>query len=114
MVTGDEATCDEARELLGGGLTTVAVKRGLGAGSARMLPALRARELIEEGARRALSDLSAVAPWDPGRPSEIKAEFKNTTEPDKLRFRPGVERLEDRTIVSRADTWWEAWQQFYF
>jgi D-amino peptidase len=114
LVTGDEATCAEGVELLGDGLTTVPVKRGLGAHSARMLPAVRARELIEEGAKRALADLQAVAPYDAGRPSEIRVEFKNTTEPDKLRFRPGVERVDDRTVVSRADTWWEAWKQFYF
>jgi D-amino peptidase len=114
LVTGDEATCAEGRELLGEGLTTVAVKNGLGAGSARMLTPQRARELIEAGAGRALSDLSAVAPWNPGSPCEVKAEFKNTTEPDKHRFRSGVERVDDRTIVSRADTWWEAWRQFYF
>ena len=49
-----------------------------------------------------------------GTPCEIKVEYKNTAAPDKLRFRAGVERIDDRTIVSRADTWWEAWQQFYF
>ena len=114
MVTGDEATCAEGRELLGDGLTTVVVKRGLGAHSARMVPPVRARELIEEGARRALSDLSAVAPWDPGRPCEIRAEFKNTEAPDRLRFRSGVERVDDRTIVSRAETWWDAWRQYFF
>ena len=114
LVTGDEATCAEARELLGDALTTVAVKRGLSAGSARMTPPVRARELIEEAAKRALSDLRAVAPWDPGRPCEIRVEFKNTVAPDKLRFRAGVDRVDERTIVSRADTWWDAWRQYYF
>jgi D-amino peptidase len=114
LVTGDEASCAEARDLLGDGLTTVAVKRGLGAFSARIIPPRRARAMIEEGAKQALSDLNAVAPYDPGRPAEIRIEYKNTTEADKLRFRPGVERVDDRTVVSRADGWWEAWKQFYF
>src|SRR5688500_11379220 len=57
LVTGDEATCREATELLGDGLTTVSVKQGLGLSSARMLVPSRARELIEEGATKALSDL---------------------------------------------------------
>jgi D-amino peptidase len=114
LVTGDEATCAEARALLGDGVTTVSVKQGLGALAARMVPPVRARELIEDGASRALGNLEAVAPWDPGRPSEVKAEFKRTQEADRLRFRPGVERLDDRTVVARADTWWEAWKQFYF
>jgi D-amino peptidase len=114
LVTGDDACCREGSELLGEGLTTVAVKRGLGGASARMLAPARARELIEDAARRALADLGAVAPYEPGTPAEVRVEFKNTTEPDRLRFRPGVERIDDRTIVSRADTWWDAWKQFYF
>jgi D-amino peptidase len=114
LVTGDEAACREGRELLGAGLTTVAVKRGLGIFSARMIPPRRARELIEDGARRALADLSALPPYDPGSPCEIRVEYKNTKAPDNLRFRAGVERVDDRVIVSRADTWWEAWKQFYF
>jgi len=114
LVTGDEACCAEARALLGQGLTTVAVKHGLGAHSARMVPPVRARELIEEGAERALGNLRAVSPYDPGRPCEIKVEFKATEPADKLRFRPGVERLDDRTVVSRAETWLEAWRQYFF
>ena len=58
--------------------------------------------------------MKAVAPFDPGRPCEVKAEFKNTDEPERLPFRHGVERIDARTIVSRADTWWDAWKQFYF
>ena len=54
LVTGDEASCREGKELLGDGLTTVPVKRGLGSESARMIPPARARELIEAGARQAL------------------------------------------------------------
>ena len=114
LVTGDEASCGEAQELLGDALITVPVKRGLGAGSARMIPPKRARELIEDGAKRALADLEAVAPYDPGSPCEIRVEFKNTVAPDKLRFRAGVERVDDRTVVARADTWWEAWRQYFF
>ena len=114
LVTGDDAACREGRELLGSGLLTVAVKRGLGSSSARMLVPARARELIEDEARRALADLSAVSPYDPGSPCEIRVEFKHTSAADALRHRSGVERLDGRTIVSRADAWWEAWKQFYF
>ena len=76
LVTGDEASCREGAALLGERLTTVAVKRGLGQTSARMIPPVRARQLIEAGATRALSDLKAVPPYDPGRPSEIRVEYK--------------------------------------
>jgi len=113
-VTGDDAACREATELLGESLMTVSVKKGLGQMSARMLVPSRARELIEAGARKALSDLHAVDPYDPGKPCEVKVEFISTSSPQKLRFQPGVELLDDRTIVSRADDWWSAWKQFFF
>ena len=114
LVTGDRAVCREGKELLGDGLTTVEVKEGLGRFSARQLPARRARERIEEGAERALRDLKAVPPYDPGRPCEIEIRF---TSPDRLveyRNRRGVEVLDPLRIVSRADDWWSAWSQFFF
>jgi len=114
LVTGDEATCLEGRDLLGQGLTTVPVKKGLGTFGARQLPAVRARELIEEGARQALSDLSAVPPYDPGHPREIRAEYKVTEVPRRLARVANVELVDPRTIVSRADDWWSAWRQFFF
>ena len=114
LVTGDRAVCREGHELLGDGLTTVEVKIGLGRFSARNIPAVRARELIEAGARRALEDLKAVQPYDPGRPCEIEIEF---TSPDRLveyRNRKNVEVTGHRTIVARGDDWWQAWSSFYF
>src|SRR5581483_4970215 len=100
LVTGDEASCREGKALLGEGLTTVAVKK--------------ARELIESGAKRAVGNLSAVRPYDPGRPCEITVDFNTSDHVEKYRFRPGVEITEPRQIVSRADDWWTAWKQFFF
>ena len=114
LVTGDRATCDEARKLLGPGLTTVAVKQGIGRFAARQIPPQRARELIETGAREALGDLSAVAPYDPGRPCEIEVELTTTNAAEEYRHKPGVDLVEPRKIVCRADDWWTAWQRFFF
>jgi D-amino peptidase len=114
LVTGDRAVCREATALLGDGVTTVEVKIGLGRFSARNLSAQRARVLIEAGATRALRDLKAVAPYDPGRPCEIEIDF---TTPDRLieyRNRRGVEQSGPLTLRSTADDWWTAWSQFYF
>jgi D-amino peptidase len=113
LVTGDEASCREGRELLGDGLTTVAVKKGLGRFSARQFPAQRAREVIEEGARKALRDLRAVPPYDPGSPCEILVDFNTSDHVEKYRYRPGVEITAPRQIASRADSWWAAWRQFF-
>ena len=114
LVTGDDAACREGTELLGDGLTTVEVKQGLGVKSARLLQSGRARQLVEAGSKEALSDLKAVEPYDPGTPCEIKVEYKWTAPAASLRYRNGVELLDARTLVSRADDWWTAWKQFFF
>jgi D-amino peptidase len=114
LVTGDRAVCREARELLGERLTTVEVKVGLGRFSARNVPAVRARELIEEGAKRALQELSAVKPYDPGRPCEIEVEFTTPDRLEEYRNRRNVEVRGPRTIVATGDDWWDAWSGFFF
>ena len=114
LVTGDEAACREGKALLGGGLTTAPVKWAFGAVGARMLTPRRSRELIEVAARKALGDLSAVEPYDPGRPAEIRVEYKHTHAVDKLRRVPAVEVVGPREIVVRGDDWWAAWQSFFF
>jgi D-amino peptidase len=113
LVTGDEATCREATALLGDGLTTVAVKKGIGWRSARNVAPLRARELIEDGARAALKNVDAVQPYKPGRPAEIAVEFMNPSEVDKYRGRQGVEVTSPESILVRADDWWTAWRQLF-
>ncbi len=106
--------CAEARELLGEGLTTVEVKEGIGRFSARMKTPREARRLIEEGARQALSDLSAVAPYDPGRPCEIEVEFFTPDRLQEYANRRGVEATGPSSLVARGDDWWSAWSAFFF
>jgi D-amino peptidase len=114
LVTGDRAVCVEARELLGDGLTTVEVKEGLGRFSARMKTPAKARELIEAGAKQALSDLSAVAPYDPGRPCEIEIEFFTSDRMQEYVNRKGAEVTGPSSLVVRGDDWWAAWSSFFF
>jgi D-amino peptidase len=114
LVTGDQATCDEAKALLGDGLTAVAVKQGLSRFSARQIPPVRAREMIEEGARRALRNLKTVQPYDPGKPCEIMVEVVSPDKGDRFRTKAGIETDGTRKIISRGPDWWTAWQQFWF
>jgi len=114
LVTGDRAVCNEARALLGDGLTTAEVKVGLGRFSARNLTPARARDLIEQRAREALKDVSAVQPYDPGRPCEIEVEFTSPDRLEEYRHRRNVEVTGPRSIVARGDDWWLAWSQFFF
>ena len=61
FATGDLHACREMEELIPG-VVTVPVKVGLSRRSALQLPPARARELIREGARRAVSAIGRVKP----------------------------------------------------
>jgi D-amino peptidase len=113
LVTGDDVVCDESRELLGDGLTTVAVKQGLGRYSARHKTPAAARTLIEDAARECLKHPQAVAPYDPGPPCEIKVELFSSDHAEQFGHRPDVEVVDGRTVISRGDDWLTAWRQFY-
>ncbi len=114
LITGDVAVCREATALLGAGLTAVAVKVGLSKYSARQIAPQRARELVEDGAFRALQDLKAVAPYAPAPPVTIKYEFGHYDTMMNYTPRADVELDQPAmTVTSRAATWLEAWDKIW-
>jgi D-amino peptidase len=113
LVTGDTAVCRESSELLGHGLTTVAVKKGLSRYSARQIPPVRARQMIEEGAYQALQDLTAVPPYVPASPVTITVEVDTPDKALEFKGRYGVEFLEPLKVISRGDNWLTAWDQIW-
>jgi D-amino peptidase len=112
FVTGDDVTCQQARDLLGEDLTTVSVKRGLGSFSAVLIPPVRARGMIEAGAKDAVGKIAGARPYDPGKPCEIIVEFMNTSAWEERRHRPGVEDAGERRIRCVGPDWWTAWTTF--
>jgi D-amino peptidase len=113
LVTGDQATCDESRALLGDGLATVAVKRGLSRYSARQIPPVRARRMIEEACCHAIGRGTGARPYVPAQPTTITIEVETVDKIDVFRRRPGVEIVEPLTVVSRGATWKQAWDQIW-
>ena len=113
LVTGDEATCRESTALLGDGLTTVAVKKGLSRFSAKQIPPVRARKMIEEGARKALESRNAVKPYVPAKPTTITVELGAVDHAAQFMGRPGVEIGDPLTVISRGVDWMTAWNQIW-
>lgn len=113
LVSGDEAACREARALLGAALVTVAVKRGLTRYSARQVPPVRARRMIEDGVRRALETRPAVQPYVPDRPTTIRIDLSTVDGADRFRGRAGVEIVDPLTVVSHGTDWLQAWNQVW-
>lgn len=114
LVTGDEAICREAKGLLGENLTTVAVKRGLTRFSARNIPPVRARQMIEEGAYQALQNISAVKPYIPAKPTKITVELTSADKAADFMGRHGVTIADTQLqVVSEGENWMQAWDQVW-
>ncbi len=111
LVSGDDKACHEAEQLLGRSVTTVAVKKGLSRYSARHVPPVRARRMIEKAARQSLEQLSDREPFSIGGEVEIRMEIVTADNMDKYRGREGVEIVEPRTVISRGADFLEAWRR---
>jgi D-amino peptidase len=77
MVTGDEATCREAKKFFGNNIVTVAVKRGIARESALLYPFEETRKALYEGAKRAVSEISSIKPYVLETPIKVKEEYLN-------------------------------------
>ena len=97
MVSGDEAACAEARAFFGP-IQTAAVKQGVGRSKAIGYPPEEARARIRRAARQAMALVGKVQPIRPILPMEVKIEYTRSDYCDGAAARPGVERLDARTI----------------
>jgi len=77
MVSGDEATCREARKFFGNNVVTVSVKRGIARESAVLYPFDETRKALYEGAKRAVAAISSCEPYIIKSPISVKEEYLN-------------------------------------
>lgn len=72
LVTGDEAACREARATLGEDLVTVAVKKGIHREAAVLIAAEETKEMLIQGAQRAMASLPTRKALQPTFPIEMR------------------------------------------
>lgn len=109
LVTGDSVVTKEAEELLGN-ITTVTVKEPRSQFSALCLHPSKARELIKEGARKALSNIAAVKPLVPDTPSTVRLQFHTSGEADGASIMPGCVRVDPVTVEFTGKDYLEAYR----
>ena len=104
FLSGDEAACREAEALIDG-ITTVAVKRGLGRNCAISLSAAEARKRIGEGVVEAVRKHREhpVAPLTWPGPYVLEKRFFHTDVADRAADAPDAERLDSQTVRFRSD-----------
>jgi len=113
VITGDEATCREGRELVGEKLRAVAVKKGLSRYSARNIPPVRARRMIQDGVTEALRKREWPRPYVPAKPTTITIDLSTVDSANEFMGRAGVEVVEPLKVLSRGADWMTAWNQIW-
>jgi D-amino peptidase len=114
LVSGDRATAEEARALLGPEIETVVVKEAVSRHAARSVAPSVARQLIRDGVLAALR--RPHRPWVPPSPSSIEVDFTFSYQADYAELVPGSSRLSAVTVgYTHADfcELFRAWRAFY-
>lgn len=103
LVTGDEAACEEAKELIGENLPTVAVKKGISREAAILISPEETRVMLIEGAKKAVKAISEMKPYKVKFPVilKVKSLGPQGTTPDNPYF---VER--EYEIQNALDIVW--------
>ena len=97
MISGDDATIDEARATIGD-MEGAVVKWSYGFHSARTLMPEPALELIRQRVRAALGRLDDFQPYRMPGPVELEVSFKNYMPAELLAYLPIVDRVDSHTI----------------
>lgn len=103
FLSGDDKACEEARNLLGDGLETFAVKTGIDKFAARCLSPARTSKGIREGVVRALGNLEALTPLKLQRPARFGIEWNSTTIATTCSYIPTVEKKGSRITEFTTD-----------
>lgn len=112
FLSGDSGICAAAEGLVPG-IVTVPVSQGFGPASSSVVPA-RARDLIREGVRTALSGLP-LRSHPPLAPRwEVEVEFSTPTEAYRGSFFPGVDYPAPRLLRFVRDDWFEVLRTLRF
>jgi len=75
LVTGDDATCREARKFFGPECVTVSVKQGLAREAAVLYPFTQTRKDLYEGAKRAVAAIPKCKPYRLDLPIKAKKQY---------------------------------------
>jgi len=96
MVSGDEATCQEARTFCGN-IATAAVKYAVKRNTAIPYPDDECRRKIHDAAMRGMSLIGKIKPYKTQFPCELVTEYTRADYCDAVCERPDVMRIDART-----------------
>ena len=111
LVTGDRRLCEEARTFLRNAVTVV-VKEAVGRTAARCISPIKARQLIKNGAAKALKQADKVKPFKIKPPINLKVAFINPGMAEVAELIPSSKRIDGRTLSYTSKDLVEVYKAF--
>ncbi len=103
FISGDQAAIDEARAYVPE-IEGIVVKEGLSRTSALTVAPAKARELVREGASRAVSRIGQARTYQSDPPYVFITEYQEPASAKSRAARPGVEHLEKTKVAIKGDS----------
>ena len=111
LVAGDDATCREARQLLGGDVVTVRTKDAHGRFAAKMVHPSKVCAALRDGATRAVErGATALKPLAPKGRFEVELAFLTSAMADMAELIPGTRRAGPRSVAYGARDYLELYK----
>ena len=109
LVAGDDATCAEARQLLGRDVVAVRTKEA-GRFAAKMRHPSRVCESLREGAQQAVETAPGMKPLVPKGRQEVELVFLTSAMADMAELIPGTRRSGARAVAYAARDYLEVYK----
>ena len=110
LVAGDDATCAEARQLLGRDVVAVRTKDAAGRFAAKMLHPSKVCDALREGSARAIENAARLRPLAAKGRSEVELLFLTSAMADMAELIPGTRRTGPRAVAYGARDYLEVYK----
>lgn len=110
LVAGDDATCAEARQLLGRDVVAVRTKDAAGRFAAKLMHPSKVCEALREGAARAVESARGLKPLTPKGANEVQLFFLTSAMADMAELIPGTRRTGARAVSYGARDYLEVYK----
>ena len=98
FIAGDKAACEQAKELLGDNIATVAVKEGIGKRAAKSMPQKKAQEAIRAQVKVGIDKRKEMRIYKLNAPYTFEMAYFRTSQAEGPSLIPGVKRLNPKTV----------------
>lgn len=110
FIAGDKAVCDQAKEILGDRVVTVAVKEGIGKRAAKSMPLKKAHETIRQQVKAAIEKRKEARVYRMNPPYRFELSYFRSSQAEMPANVPGVKRVNAKTIQFESNDFLEGFK----